>query len=78
MFLVYPYDRELGNKYIINIGSGLIYISEVLVICFIRQNLVLGFVGQSLILGLVEYISLSTKGFIFGCPKIISSFLVIE
>jgi hypothetical protein len=38
---MYPYDQELGNKYIININSGLIQVSEVLVIYFIRQNLVL-------------------------------------
>jgi hypothetical protein len=75
---MYPYDRELGNKYIIDIGSGLIYVSEVLVICFIRQNLVLGFVDQSLVFGLIEYIGLGTKGSVFGYPKIIGCFFVVE
>jgi hypothetical protein len=53
---MYPCDQELGNKYIVNINSGLIQVSQVLVICFVRQNLVLGFVGQSFALGLMEYI----------------------
>jgi hypothetical protein len=43
-----------------------------------RQNLVLGFVGQSLVLGLIEYISLGTKGSVFGYPEIIGCFLMVE
>ena len=74
---MYPYDQELGNKYIVNINSGLIYISEVLLVRFVKQNLVLGFVNQNLALGLVEYISFSTKGSMFGYPEVIGySFMV--
>jgi hypothetical protein len=78
VFLAYPYDRESGSKHIVDIGRGLIYVSEVLVVCFVRQNLVLGFVGQSLTLGLIEYIGFSTKGSVFGCPEIISYLFVVE
>jgi hypothetical protein len=74
---MYPYDQELGNKYI-DINSGLIHISEILVVCFIKQNLVLSFVGQNFALGFIEYIGLGTKSFVFGCSEIISCFLVIE
>jgi hypothetical protein len=78
---MYPYDQELGNKYIININNRLIQILEALVICLVRQNLVLGFVGQSLVLGLIEYISfvsLGAESSVFGCPEIVSDFLVVE
>jgi hypothetical protein len=78
MFLIYPYDWELGNKYIININSRLIHVSEVLVVYFIKQNLVLGFVGQSLVFSSIEYISFSTKSSIFGDSKISSYSLVVE
>jgi hypothetical protein len=43
-----------------------------------RQNLVLGFVGQSLALSFIEYVSLSTKGFVFGYPEMVSCFLVVK
>jgi hypothetical protein len=81
MFFMYPYDQELGNKYIVSINSGLIQVSKVLVVCLVRQNLVLGFVGQSLALGLVEYISfvgLGAEGSVFGRPEVVGCSLVVE
>jgi uncharacterized membrane protein required for colicin V production len=81
MFLAYPYNQELGNKYIVSMGNRLIQVSEILVVCFVRQNLVLGFVGQSFVFGLVEYISFVSLGAgnsIFGCPKIIGYSLVVK
>jgi hypothetical protein len=78
MFFAYPYNQELGNKYIININNRMIRISEILVVYFVRQNLVLGFVGQSLAFSLVEYFGFSIKGFVFECPEIISCSLVVK
>jgi hypothetical protein len=78
MFLIYSYDQELGNKYIIDMNNRLIHVSEVLEVCFIKQNLVLGFVDQSLAFSLIEYVSFSTKGFVFGCPIVISCSLMVE
>jgi hypothetical protein len=72
----------LGSECIIDIGGGLVQVSEVLVVRLVRQNLVLGFVGQSLARGLVEYISivvgLSAESSIVGGPEVIGCSLVVE